>query len=128
MLEPLFYELGYCLYCFRTEGCQQVCQLLEGVDILGADGALSHSQDDCLRPVACFQLYACLMQEDLYRAGGCAEVVGNLFIGESSGDEDEHLSFPLGQRGILRFSHSCKVQALRGLVNANLVCVASFVK
>jgi len=55
-------------------------------------------------------------------------VVGNLFIGEPSGDEDEHLSFPLGQRGILQFSHSYKVQALRGLVNANLVCVAAFVK
>ena len=100
-LKLFFQQLGYRLYCLRTQRGKQVRYLLQRVGILRIYGSFLESKDNRLCPVPRSQLDACLMQTYFHSIGGYEKLLADLLISEATGNQGDNLALPLGQLGIL---------------------------
>src|SRR5215468_2310412 len=79
--------------------------------VLKVENSTFQGDSYCVSAVRCLQLREDVLNVDLYRAAGRAELLRNLFVAQTSGHKAEHFHFTPGESGLRKVF----VQALNHL-------------
>lgn len=128
-LQLSLQQLGHGLDSLGLQSSQEFSQLFERIDLVHAEETTFHGQNNRLRPVSRLHLDTRPVQAELDRTRGCEQLLRYLLIRQPAADEGEHISFTLGQGGVLWvFRHSSRTEKMGRIRNGTLLGTPAFVK